>query len=36
MNPKITLVLKLVSKTPPDEEFENFRIVKEVKFSKYS
>ena len=41
-NPKITLVHKLVCsqigfKTPPpDGEFENSEIVKEIKFSKYN
>ena len=35
-SPKITFVLNLVSKTPPDGEFENSEIVKEIKFSKYS
>ena len=30
---KIAFVLNLVPKTPPDLEFENSEIVKEVKFS---
>ena len=34
--PKITLVLKLVSKNPPDGEFENSEIVKEIIFSTYN
>ena len=35
-SPKITFVLKSVSKTPPYGEFENGEIVKEIKISKYS
>ena len=35
-SPKITFILNLVSKTPPDGEFENSEIVKEIKFSKYN
>ena len=35
-SPKITFVLNLVSKTPPDGEFENSEIVKEIKFSTYN
>ena len=37
-SPKITFVLNLVSTPPPppDGEFENSEIVKEIKFSKYN
>ena len=35
-SPKITFVSNLVSKTPPDGEFENSEIVKEIKFSTYN
>ena len=35
-SPKIALVLKSVPKTLPYGEFEDSKIVKEMKFSKYS
>ena len=35
-SPKITFVLKSISKTPPYGEFQNGEIVKEIKISKYS
>ena len=35
-SPKITFISNLVSKTPPDGEFENSEIVKEIQFSTYN
>ena len=35
-SPKITFVSNLVSKTPPDEEFENSEFIKEIQFSTYN